>query len=85
LAGNAVAAQEQAAADVAAGKAAVDMAKINLGYTGVVSSGTAWTPYRVPPRKLRQLLSILPLARGALASQVRLPQHSAWHMPGRRA
>jgi membrane fusion protein (multidrug efflux system) len=34
---NAVAAQGQAAADVAAGKAAVTMAQINLGYTNVVS------------------------------------------------
>ena len=34
---NAVAAQGQAAADVAAGKAAVDTAQINLGYTDVVS------------------------------------------------
>jgi membrane fusion protein (multidrug efflux system) len=34
---NAVAAQRQAAADVAAAKAAVAMAKINLGYTSVVS------------------------------------------------
>ncbi|WP_347468511.1 efflux RND transporter periplasmic adaptor subunit [Burkholderia stagnalis] len=34
---NAVAAQGQAAADVAAGKAAVDSAQINLGYTDVVS------------------------------------------------
>src|SRR5437868_6239650 len=34
---NAVAAQQQAAADVAAGKAAVALAKLNLGYTGVVS------------------------------------------------
>jgi membrane fusion protein (multidrug efflux system) len=34
---NAVAAQGQAAADVAAGKAAVAMAQINLGYTNVVS------------------------------------------------
>src|SRR5258706_12963898 len=34
---NAVAAQGQAAADVATGKAAVEMAKINLGYTHVVS------------------------------------------------
>ena len=34
---NAVATQGQAAADVAAGKAAVDTAQINLGYTDVVS------------------------------------------------
>jgi membrane fusion protein (multidrug efflux system) len=34
---NAVAAQSQAAADVAAGKAAVTLAKLNLGYTDVVS------------------------------------------------
>lgn len=34
---NAVAAQGQAAADVATGKAAVETAKINLGYTNVVS------------------------------------------------
>ncbi len=34
---NAVAAQGQAAADVATGKAAVEMAQINLGYTNVVS------------------------------------------------
>jgi membrane fusion protein (multidrug efflux system) len=34
---NAVAAQGQAAADVAAGKAAVETAQINLGYTDVVS------------------------------------------------
>ncbi|KJK17253.1 hemolysin D [Burkholderiaceae bacterium 16] len=34
---NAVAAQSQAAADVAAGKAAVTIAKLNLGYTDVVS------------------------------------------------
>jgi membrane fusion protein (multidrug efflux system) len=34
---NAVSAQGQAAADVATGKAAVEMAKINLGYTNVVS------------------------------------------------
>ncbi|WP_051974859.1 efflux RND transporter periplasmic adaptor subunit [Cupriavidus necator] len=34
---NAVAAQKQAAADVAAGKAAVEMARLNLGYTDVVS------------------------------------------------
>lgn len=34
---NAVAAQSQAAADVAAGKAAVAIAKLNLGYTDVVS------------------------------------------------
>jgi membrane fusion protein, multidrug efflux system len=34
---NAVAAQGQAVADVAAGKAAVDTAQINLGYTDVVS------------------------------------------------
>src|SRR5260370_35262322 len=34
---NAVAAQGQAAADVATGKAAVAMAQINLGYTNVVS------------------------------------------------
>lgn len=34
---NAVAAQTQAAADVAAGKAAVEMARLNLGYTDVVS------------------------------------------------
>ena len=34
---NAVAAQGQAAADVAAGKAAVETAQINLGYTNVVS------------------------------------------------
>ena len=37
---NAVAAQGQAAADVAAGKAAVDTAQINLGYTDVVSPVT---------------------------------------------
>ncbi len=34
---NAVAAQGQAAADVAAGKASVDTAQINLGYTDVIS------------------------------------------------
>ncbi len=34
---NAVAAQKQAAADVAAGKAAVEMARLNLGYTDVVA------------------------------------------------
>lgn len=34
---NAVAAQSQAAADVAGGKAAVTLAKLNLGYTDVVS------------------------------------------------
>lgn len=34
---NAVAAQKQAAADVAAGKAAVEIARINLGYTDVTS------------------------------------------------
>jgi membrane fusion protein, multidrug efflux system len=34
---NAVAAQKQAAADVAAGKAAVEIARINLGYTNVTS------------------------------------------------
>src|SRR6202166_3334098 len=34
---NAVAAEGQAAADVATGKAAVELAKINLGYTNVVS------------------------------------------------
>jgi membrane fusion protein (multidrug efflux system) len=34
---NAVAARKQAAADVAAGKAAVEMARLNLGYTDVVS------------------------------------------------
>jgi membrane fusion protein (multidrug efflux system) len=34
---NAVAAQGQAAADVATGKAAVEMARINLGYTSVVA------------------------------------------------
>jgi membrane fusion protein (multidrug efflux system) len=34
---NAVATQEQAAADVATGKAAVETARINLGYTDVVS------------------------------------------------
>jgi membrane fusion protein (multidrug efflux system) len=34
---NAVAAQGQAAADVATGKAAVEMARINLGYTNVVA------------------------------------------------
>jgi len=34
---NAVAAQGQSAADVATGKASVEMAKINLGYTNVVS------------------------------------------------
>ncbi|MBU6491449.1 MAG: efflux RND transporter periplasmic adaptor subunit [Burkholderiales bacterium] len=34
---NAAAAQEQAAADVAAGKAAVETARINLGYTDVTS------------------------------------------------
>jgi len=34
---NAVAAQGQAVADVASGKAAVDTAQINLGYTDVVS------------------------------------------------
>ena len=34
---NAVAAEGQAAADVASGKAAVEMARINLGYTDVVS------------------------------------------------
>src|SRR3989441_4825861 len=34
---NAVAAQGQAAADVATGKASVEIAKINLGYTNVVS------------------------------------------------
>lgn len=34
---NAVAAQKQAAADVASGKAAVEIAKINLGYTNVAS------------------------------------------------
>ena len=41
---NAVAAQGQAAADVATGKAAVAMAQINLGYTNVVSpiSGRRW-------------------------------------------
>ncbi|VWB80373.1 hemolysin D [Burkholderia pseudomultivorans] len=37
---NAVATQGQAAADVAAGKAAVDTAQINLGYTDVVSPVT---------------------------------------------
>jgi membrane fusion protein (multidrug efflux system) len=37
---NAVAAEGQAAADVAAGKAAVDTAQINLGYTDVVSPVT---------------------------------------------
>lgn len=42
---NAVAAQGQAAADVASGKAAVETAKINLGYTDVVSpiTGTIGT------------------------------------------
>jgi membrane fusion protein (multidrug efflux system) len=34
---NAVAAQQQAAADVAAARAAVALARLNLGYTGVVS------------------------------------------------
>lgn len=34
---NAVAARKQAAADVAAGKAAVELARLNLGYTDVVS------------------------------------------------
>jgi membrane fusion protein (multidrug efflux system) len=34
---NAIAARDQAAADVAAGKAAVESARINLGYTNVVS------------------------------------------------
>jgi membrane fusion protein, multidrug efflux system len=40
---NAVAMQGQAAADVAAGKAAVETAKINLGYTDVVSPITGRT------------------------------------------
>ncbi|AET88324.1 MULTISPECIES: efflux RND transporter periplasmic adaptor subunit [Caballeronia] len=40
---NAVAAQGQAVADVAAGKAAVDTAQINLGYTDVVSPITGRT------------------------------------------
>ena len=34
---NAVAARDQAAADVASGKAAVEIARINLGYTEVTS------------------------------------------------
>jgi membrane fusion protein (multidrug efflux system) len=40
---NAVAAQGQAVADIAAGKAAVDTAQINLGYTDVVSPITGRT------------------------------------------
>jgi membrane fusion protein (multidrug efflux system) len=47
---NAVAAQGQAAADVATGKAAVAMAQINLGYTNVVSPVTG----RIGPSQVTQ-------------------------------
>ena len=47
---NAVAAQGQAAADVATGKAAVAMAQINLGYTNVVSPITG----RIGPSQVTQ-------------------------------
>src|SRR5207245_9420203 len=47
---NAVAAEGQAAADVATGKAAVEIAQINLGYTNVVSPITG----RIGPSQVTQ-------------------------------
>jgi len=47
---NAIAAQAQAAADVASSAAAVQTARINLGYTDVVSPISAESAHRSSPR-----------------------------------